>query len=276
MFSQTQNISLLLFVDAQLDSNYKSIIIRHIIQYYTLEYVGENIIGRNVVSSLKFSENSITRAIDRSIRRCLPLRTTGPARRKSRAAEESEYSRSHGDDDRTRILYCVSLLSYGCCSVLGFRSFSLFRIPSTRRKTPRKRRSTEKLWRSFHERWTRPSHSTILLLEHSHRSVALSLSLSFHLPPSSQLSRTTIGTCTIPLFARVHRVSVSRDLYSRKIAASWAPLLPDRPWITRSKSVRYILASYALPSLRVSLRLHNSSCTYTNLAVLIYPELIPT
>lgn len=50
--------------------------------------------------------------------------------------------------------------------------------------------------------------------------IRYSFSLSFHLLPSSQLSRTTAGTYTVPLLARVHRVSFSRDLYSREITAS--------------------------------------------------------
>lgn len=55
--------------------------------------------------------------------------------------------------------------------------------------------------------------------------IRYSFSLSFHLLPSSQLSRTTAETYTVPLLARVHRVSFSRGLYSREITASWGPVV---------------------------------------------------
>lgn len=75
-----------------------------------------------------------------------------------------------------------------------------------------------------------------------------SLFLSFSFPAFHRLF-SSVALRLVPmrlLFPLVFTVSLSHgDLCSRKIAAPWAPLLPDRSWITRSKSVCNATFSWA-------------------------------
>lgn len=182
----------------------------------------------------------------------LPLRTTGSARRScvsSRAREELIPLRSHGRGS-SRALHRISSLP----TVETF----LLQVFTDYKKNRRDKRKTRINFYTFQDELVLRALDLVLTLDYAAsraisevgRSLSLSLFLSSRLPSSLQLSRTATGTYAAPFSARVHRVSISRDLYYRKITAPWAPLLPDRPWITRSKSVRSatLLVSYALPN----------------------------
>lgn len=166
---------------------------------------------------------------------------------RSRAGEELTPSRSHGRGNSRLGTVCSPLPAV----VLKRFYFRSLLSPPWFREWPWQNEIRGETFvpfktSSFYERWTRSSRSTMLPLGQSQKPVALSLFLSSRLPPSLQLSRTAADTYVVPFSARVHRVSISRDLYSRKITAPWAPLLPDRPWITRSKSIRNTIFPWAL------------------------------
>lgn len=195
-------------------------------------------------------------------------------RRKSRATEPC--SRSHGDDSRTQVLHCLSLLPYDCCSVLDFRSsLACSGFRTIRRKIARKKiygKTLASLTR-FTSAGPDP-HAQLCCFSGILPAIRYSFSLSFRLLPSSQLSRTTAGTYT---------VSSSRSCSSCLFLTR--PVLPrDHCFLgprccqivreSHGRKASTVLHSLALSPLPISLCLYKSSCICTNLAVPISLKLI--
>lgn len=156
-----------------------------------------------------------------------------------------------------------------------FDRFWLVRDPVDKKKNREKKdiRENFSVSHSFHERWTRPSRSTMLLLRYTSSNPLLFLSL---FPPPTFFS------------AQSH---YGWDLYGSSSRSCSSCLFLTRPVLPRDhcflgprccqivrgshgRKASTVLHSLALSPLPISLCLYKSSCIYTNLAILIHLELI--